>query len=561
MLYNNALSARMRTSREQPQSVSRVTHTHTHLNPNGYTDTPPPNAALNKVFTSQWLDAKRVVVGTKCSSLAVLSVETGATEAVVPPIVGFYALPSASMDRVYVPGFSIPTKPPSRRVPACTGIHGSAINPSKTLIAVSAGAPLEFIQIYTLPQLDAYALLQTHSDMVFAVEFISDSCLISGGRDGKICFWDLDQNPTSIIERIDGDPRGIQVLKPVVLASSSPADVLSNLNLKRSHSAASSSSLSDGAASVLTATTTGAFNASFASLNASLTNVISSPAKNLFAKVFSGIGSISAASSQLLDDPLAACLIPSNQSSTASSRNFAGIVTLETKVRDLKLCKNNTTLATLTTDGVVKLFDIQTNKSIHQYPVHSSQSYGIDPTNIANLPLTHRAESVCLAPVHDLNLLAIGGMSHISFVDTRSLALVGHVTSVDPGWGVRSLAVDAQQCLAVGSGLGRIAILDPKMRSFRGVPQEITLETGIGGVDVLDAWDGFSGGGGGGVGASSRAAGLRDLMHQSHSEAGADYMTRDAIYTLSYCPYGVRLFAAGGPLQLNCSGSYAGIWE
>jgi hypothetical protein len=35
---------------------------------------------------------------------------------------------------------------------------------------------------------------------------------------------------------------------------------------------------------------------------------------------------------------------------------------------------------------------------------------------------------------------------------------------------------------------------------------------------------------------------------------------KNAVYSLGYDESGMRLFVAGGPLQLNARGSYAGIW-
>ena len=41
----------------------------------------------------------------------------------------------------------------------------------------------------------------------------------------------------------------------------------------------------------------------------------------------------------------------------------------------------------------------------------------------------------------------------------------------------------------------------------------------------------------------------------------AGYSIQNAIYTLSYDESGTKLFAGGGPLQLDLKGSYAAVWS
>ncbi|KAF8923086.1 DDB1- and CUL4-associated factor 12-A, partial [Dissophora ornata] len=36
---------------------------------------------------------------------------------------------------------------------------------------------------------------------------------------------------------------------------------------------------------------------------------------------------------------------------------------------------------------------------------------------------------------------------------------------------------------------------------------------------------------------------------------------RNAVYAMEYDPTGTRLFTAGGPLQLDLCGAYAGLWS
>ncbi|KNC97543.1 uncharacterized protein SPPG_07019 [Spizellomyces punctatus DAOM BR117] len=233
------------------------------------------------------------------------------------------------------------------------------------------------------------------------------------------------------------------------------------------------------------------------------------------------------------------------------------------KVRDMLYNTAKSNIATLSTDGFVKIWDANKFK----------------PST--NVPLRYTEETCCLAFDDSEHIYAIGSANHVSLVDPRAGQVVHTFESCDDGWGVRSLAFD-NAVLAVGGGKGRVSFYDmrggkylawpsshrsqsalstpsspsPLSRSassplspgyarrsrirrgstaiLAGIPSDMTawLQTGEGWL-------------------------LRDAMYEAHFQ-GAD--VRNAIYTLKYNPSRSGLFAAGGPLQLNLKGSFAGMW-
>jgi WD repeat-containing protein 40A len=336
----------------------------------------------------------------------------------------------------------------------CYGIHTIAINPSRTLLAVGSGKPTQYIQIYALPTFDPVAILSGHKDMVFSVDWVTDTLLVSGSRDMSVSLWDLQDRGyfTETATMVNGET--IPIIGPC--------------NTMQEHRG---------------------------------------------------------------------------------------------KVRDLKYNKKTRQAATLSTDGYVKLFDVSHDPSFCSSKRKREPQLSVSST----LPLYHTNETVCLALDEPHNMYAVGSQSHISLLDPRCASLstpiptsafsapsnisggnpagvVHMVESKDNGWGVRSISLD-HSMMTVGGGYGRISFYDLRAQKYLSWDDPSTRgSVEDRGKTSLEAGDGWL---------------LHDAIYMNYFSG---HTVRNAVYTLAYDPTGVKLFAAGGPLQLNLYGSYVSVW-
>nr|XP_018915665.1 PREDICTED: DDB1- and CUL4-associated factor 12 [Bemisia tabaci]XP_018915666.1 PREDICTED: DDB1- and CUL4-associated factor 12 [Bemisia tabaci] len=148
-------------------------------------------------------------------------------------------------------------------------------------------------------------------------------------------------------------------------------------------------------------------------------------------------------------------------------------------------------------------------------------------------------ENACMAMHGSGTVYAIGSKSYTALLDSRTIQPIRKIVSKNNGYGIRSLSFQGDM-LTIGTGLGTILFYDwragryivSKVNSSR----TISLKTSRGFVQFAD----------------------NDFVDHGFQQ-NLKYLP--AIYTHCYDLSGVRLFAAGGPLDSNTSGHYAGLWQ
>jgi WD repeat-containing protein 40A len=77
--------------------------------------------------------------------------------------------------------------------PAKGGIHDIAINNNTGLLATGAMNP-DHIALYDTADMSARAILEGHTDWVFALQWLDQNTLISGSRDHTVALWSVDSD-------------------------------------------------------------------------------------------------------------------------------------------------------------------------------------------------------------------------------------------------------------------------------------------------------------------------------------------------------------------------------
>jgi WD repeat-containing protein 40A len=190
------------------------------------------------------------------------------------------------------------------------------------------------------------------------------------------------------------------------------------------------------------------------------------------------------------------------------------------KVRDLVMDRNRSRLFTLSADGFVKIWD--TNK----FKVTNS------------VPLPHTNETVCVALDEGRGIISVGSQAHVSMIDPRQKDVINNFESLDEGWGVRAMSIN-HNLITIGGGYGRISFYDLRANSY--------LKWDSNDTPIVKTWL-----------QSGKGSLIKDYIYERHFQG---MRINNAIYTVNYDPSGLKLFSAGGPLQLNLKGSYASIWE
>ncbi|XP_065672870.1 DDB1- and CUL4-associated factor 12 isoform X4 [Hydra vulgaris] len=187
------------------------------------------------------------------------------------------------------------------------------------------------------------------------------------------------------------------------------------------------------------------------------------------------------------------------------------------KVRAMTYNSFYENLTTITSNGFVHIWDVN---NFTQIVCHS-------------LPFSK--ENVCIAHEKTNLLYAVGSLSHVSLLETRSARAVGSLCSTDQGAGVRSVSFN-DTIVTIGTGYGSILFYDIRVNKM--------LEN-VDGVPFFHR---------AGRGWLRRDSVFREFFWETECYP-------NAVYAHSYQPTTMKLLTVGGPLALGLYGNYAAYWD
>ncbi|RNA40947.1 DDB1- and CUL4-associated factor 12 [Brachionus plicatilis] len=152
--------------RNSEHFTSRLPHT---LKENEY-DLKSSN--INKIFTGQWLDERKCIMGTKCNKLVILDTITGK-----------YSIQNP-----------LKSHPQSKNIQNHCGIHSISINPSGTYLATGA-EHVNDIAVYTLPSLEPVMVgFNAHKYWIFDIAWLDEDHVVTGAGDNRLALWTVNNS-------------------------------------------------------------------------------------------------------------------------------------------------------------------------------------------------------------------------------------------------------------------------------------------------------------------------------------------------------------------------------
>lgn len=131
--------------------------------------------SINKIFTAQWLDDRRILMGTKCNKLVMLDSQTGRHSVQSP----------------------LKSHPNSRNIQNHCGIHSISINPSRTYVATGA-ENVNDLAVYSLPEMEPVMVgFNAHNYWIFDVIWLDDDHVVSGAGDNRLALWSINDTPVT----------------------------------------------------------------------------------------------------------------------------------------------------------------------------------------------------------------------------------------------------------------------------------------------------------------------------------------------------------------------------